>query len=225
MGLPYRYFTIRPVVPIGHLDSVTRTALHTVRVRGWTLDPTDTASSNTVAITVNTAVTTGTAALPRPDVQAAYQTVSANHGFDIAVTVPGGTSTICGYGIMLTTPDRALLGCATVTVPVNPMGRIEAATPLGGGRVQLTGWEFDPDLNGGPGTVQVYVDYRTWYLVSSGLSRPDVQSYFGLANAATGFRATVTMAPGTHTVCAYGLNASGTPGSSVQLGCARVTAS
>lgn len=224
MGLPYRYFTIQPTVPLGHLDSVQATSLHTYRIRGWSFDPTNTAASNSVVITAGSASTTVTASQPRPDVQAAYQTASAAHGFDVTLTLPGGTTQVCATGLMLSTSDRSLLGCQTVTVPTDPMGNFESATAVGGGQFRLSGWEFDPDNNGGPGLVQIYVDYRTWYFVNASSPRPDVQAAFGLANAATGFSTTIPVPSGQHVICVYGINASGTPGTSRQLLCRWVSA-
>jgi hypothetical protein len=43
--------------------------------------------------------------------------------------------------------------------------------------------------------------------------------------AAHGFDKRLTVAPGQHTVCAYGLNQAGTPGGTSALGCRTVTVS
>lgn len=224
MGLPYRYFTIAPATPLGHFDTLTPVSLHTYRATGWSFDPTNTASANNVVITVGTSTTTVPANVTRTDVQAYYNTQSAAHGFDVTLTLPGGTTQVCAWGTMLQAADRTWIGCFTVTIPVDPMGNFESATPVGNGQFQLTGWEFDPDNDGGPGLVQVYVDYRTWYLTWTTVPRPDVQAAFGLANAGEGFSITIPVPSGQHVICVYGINAPGTPGTSRQILCRWVSA-
>jgi len=154
-------------------------------------------------------------------VQRVLHTLSANHGFDVTVPVPGGSHTVCAYGVSLNGADRLALGCKTVVVPVNPRGNLESLTATGGGNFQVRGWTFDPDANGGPARLQVNVDSRI-YRFPVALSRPDVQRYYGLANAAVGFNASVPVGKGIHRVCAYGINIAGA-GVNVPLRCITVT--
>lgn len=220
MGLSYRFFYIRAFAPYGHIDQVTKTALHTVRASGWTLDPTDTSRSASVDLVLDGVAHRFTAASPRPDVQQALHTASPNHGFVDSLTVPGGTHTLCGYAVALNGVDRTGLGCSTLSVPVSPIGHVEA-TRFAGGVFTLAGWEFDPDVNGGPGRVHVYVD-SAGYAFNATLTRTDVQQAYGLANAGVGFSVSVPVPVGRHRVCAYGINQIGA-GANQLLYCTTVT--
>lgn len=222
MGLPYSYFHIRPVPAIGHLDSATMTKLHTVTVSGWAMDRSNGGASDTVALLVDSTKTILTAKLPRPDVQAVYHSGSPNHGFVASLGVPGGTHNVCAYAITLAGTDQTLIGCRTVVVPVSPLGHVERITTDGKGNYRLQGWTFDPDSNGGPSRVHVYVG-PAGYSLPAGLARPDVQRYFGLANNLVGFDVTVPVPTGTHGLCAYGINTAPSPGANVSLGCWTVT--
>jgi peptidoglycan hydrolase-like amidase len=222
MGLPYSYFHIRPTAAKGHVDSVAMTGLHTFRATGWTYDAGNGAASSTVRMTVDGASQSFPANLVRADVQRAFALGIANHGFDATVTVPGGTHRICVYGVALNGVDTSLLSCNTVVVPVSPLGHVDTVTTDGAGHYRLTGWTFDPDQNGGPARVHVYVD-AGGYSLPAATARPDVQSHFGLANGLVGFDVTVPVGTGSHRLCAYGINAAGTPGVNVTLQCWQIT--
>lgn len=220
MGLSYRYFYIRPFAPTGHVDQVAKTALHTVQASGWTLDPTDTSRPASVDLVLDGVAHRFAANTYRPDVQQALHTSSPYHGFVDSLTVPGGSHTLCGYAVAINGTDRTGLGCTTITVPVSPIGHVEALR-VSGATVTVAGWEFDPDVNGGPGRVHVYVD-GSGYPFNDTVARPDVQRAYGLTNATEGFSVSVPLPAGTHRVCVYGINQAGA-GANTTLYCATVT--
>lgn len=222
MGLSYTYFHIRTVLPIGHLDSMTMHGLHTLTLSGWAMDLSNTGASNSVAVLVDGARTTVPANRPRPDVQQAYHASSPNHGFSASVTVPGGTHRVCANALSLAGADVFSLGCRVLTVPVNPIGHVDSLTYTGHGSYQLQGWTFDPDDNGGPSRVHVYVD-AGGYSLPAGSARPDVQKYYGLANDLVGFKVSVPVSAGKHRLCAYGINDVRTSGANQTLQCWTVT--
>ena len=223
MGLSYSFFHLRPVLPVGHLDAASMTALHTMTLGGWTLDLANGGSSNSVRVQVDAGTAQNVPAnLPRPDVQAAYHAGSPNHGFQIPVTVPGGTHRVCLSALTLAGTDSFSLGCRTVTVPVNPIGHVDSLSTDGLGHYRLRGWTFDPDDNGGPARVHVYVD-AVGYSLAAGLARSDVASHYGLANNLVGFDVTVSVPAGKHTLCAYGINRVPTAGLNQTLQCWTIT--
>ncbi len=218
MGLSYSFFHIRPVPARGHLESIRMTALHSVTVSGWAMDDSNTAASNSVLVTVDTNRRIVAANLARPDVQQATHAASPNHGFSTTIaTVPGGTHQICAYALTLSGADQTALGCGTVVVPQNPMGHLESVRSDGRGHYRLQGWAFDPDRNGGPGRVAGYVDAYGLAANASG-PRTDVQQAFGLANNQEGFDLTLTVPPGRHSLCLYGINTAGA-GTNQRLQC------
>jgi hypothetical protein len=222
LGLKSKYFHIRPVLPLGNLESTTKTALHSVKLTGWTFDPAHTDQANSILVVAGSSRYSFAANLPRPDVQQVYGTASPNHGFNATVPVPGGSTKLCIWGISIDAKDSIFLGCRTVTVPVSPIGNLETVVANGTGQFRVAGWEFDPDNNGGPGRVHVYVD-GAGFAFTAANSRPDVRAYYGLANDQVGFDVTVPVPVGKHTICAYGINVTGTPGANVTLRCVAVT--
>jgi SpoIID/LytB domain protein len=221
MGLSYRFFYIRPFAPRGHVDSTSRPALHTVRVTGWTLDANDSSRPTPVDLELDGVRHRSTADLPRPDVQRAFGTVSPNHGFGVSLTVPGGNHRLCTFAVALNGVDRTALGCSMLSVPVSPLGHVDTLA-VSGTTVRLSGWTFDPDVNGGPGRVHVYVD-GAGYPFDAASARADVQRAYGLANSSVGFSVAVPLPAGTHRVCAYGINRPGTSGANTTLLCKSVS--
>ena len=223
MGLPYRYFFIRPVLPLGHLESASSTALHTLSLTGWAFDQTDGSKSDSVVVLVDGVQRASAVAnLARPDVRQAYHLSSAAHGFSVAVSLPGGNHQVCAYALTLAGTDRLALGCTSVAVPTSPLGHVDTLVNDGKGHLQVSGWTFDPDSNGGPGRVHVYVD-GYGIAANAAAVRSDVQRAFGLANNTVGFTVPVWIPAGTHRVCAYGINTAGTAGANQTLLCTTIS--
>ncbi|MEO6703056.1 MAG: SpoIID/LytB domain-containing protein, partial [Jatrophihabitantaceae bacterium] len=222
MGLSYTYFKLRPVLPLGHLDQLSMTGLHTMTARGWALDLVNGGASTSVRVTVDGTSRSVLANLARPDVQAVYHSGSPNHGFNFPITVAGGTHTVCISALTLNGSDSASLGCRTVTVPVSPIGHVDSLSTDNAGHYRLQGWTFDPDDNGGPARVHVYVD-AVGYSLSAALVRTDVAQHYGLGNALVGFDVTVFVPAGKHKLCAYGINRVPTAGVNQVLQCWTIT--
>jgi GH25 family lysozyme M1 (1,4-beta-N-acetylmuramidase) len=102
----------------------------------------------------------------------------------------------------------------------NPFGHLDGAgrSP---GTINITGWAIDPDTTNAL-TVHVYVD-GTWTTKgTTGVSRPDVAAAYPGWGGNRGFSIDVPVSPGTHTVCAYGIN-QGPGNSNSKLGCLTVS--
>jgi peptidoglycan hydrolase-like protein with peptidoglycan-binding domain len=106
---------------------------------------------------------------------------------------------------------------ALFPVPTSPFGALELANPALG-PTMLTGWAIDADKDG-PVNVHFYADKKLVDHVWTNVDRPDLTAKYSAYPATHGFRFPLTLGEGTHEVCAYGINATGTPGSNTQLGC------
>jgi hypothetical protein len=216
--------------PRGSLDEVSGTTSG-VTVRGWAFDP-DATGSTLVDVYDQTAgskyLTTITTSKPRPDVVSAYPAAPANSGYTGTVQLAAGSHTICAYAIN-TGPgsENPLLGCRTVNVTQDtshdPQGSLDAVTPTSGGAL-VHGWVFDPDATGAT-SVDYWVDNAYFGRYQNGSTRTDVQRAVAGAPATAGFDSTVKLSPGTHSVCAYGINTGAGTGANPLLGCKTVTVS
>jgi hypothetical protein len=221
LGTPYQYFKIVQLAPMGSMDQFARVGLGTLHVRGWVLDPMRPTQSSQVRIYVGSRPYVIAANLARPDVQRAFGTSMDRYGFDTTIALTGGTYSVCSYAMDAALVTHSSLGCRTVSVPVNPLAAADKLTKVAPNSYRLVGWAFDPDADGGSTQVHLYVDSVGHPLLAQ-LSRPDVQRYYGLKNAAVGFDARVPVPAGTHTLCAYAINTVGA-GVNRQFGCWRVT--
>jgi hypothetical protein len=217
-----------PRDPIGSLDSVTVPGPGTVRATGWTIDP-DTTSAIGAHVYVDGQFRSSvTANASRPDVGAVFAGFGDNHGFSADVGgLERGNHQVCVWAINAggTPGTHTLLGCRTafVSYGVTPMGAYDSAVSAGAGAVRLRGWAIDPEVTG-PVEVHVYVDWAYRGASTAGSSRPDVGAAFPGYGDDHGFDVTVgSIAAGTRDVCAFALNAPGTWGGNLFLGCRRVT--
>ena len=196
--------------PFGSLDRVTVDPLLRATVQGWAIDP-DTTGPVALHVYVDGAkVGTATADASRADVGAAFPGFGANHGF--LVPLPGlahGGHEVCVYAMNAGggTANTRLAPCARVDVDHDPFGSLDEATVGIGGAVRVGGWALDPDTTGAIG-VHVYVDGARRAELSTTIERGDVAAAFPGGGSLHGFAVTVpALGEGTHTVCAYGINA------------------
>ena len=100
---------------------------------------------------------------------------------------------------------------------VDPVGSLDIATGSNSS-VSVGGWAVDPS-SASSIAVHVYVDNVGVALTASG-SRPDLASLFPGLGTAHGYSGTIAASPGTHSVCAYGINVGS--GTNTVLGCRSV---
>ncbi len=214
-------FTVLSGPPFGSLD-VAQAGPASVFVAGWAIDP-DTTSSTTVHVYVDGhGFVLGPASHSRPDVQQVFPGYGDQHGFDAQLTgIAAGQHQVCAYGINIGAGGNSLLGCKSVTVlSGSPFGSLDLAKG-GTGSVFVAGWAIDPDTTSSI-AVHVYVDGLGFVLGPASLLRPDVAAVLPGYGAAHGFNAQLTgVAPGQHTVCAYGIDVG--PGQNNAVGCATTT--
>lgn len=210
--------------PIGEFDPLQTTSSGVVTASGWAFDP-DTTAPIAVHIYVDDKGTAGRADASNSAMAQQYPGYGDNHGFAQTLQVEPGTHNICAYGINVGSGGNVLLGCQSVKVakPLTdegraPIGNYEAAT-LSGTDVTVSGWALDPDTTAAI-PVHVYVDDAGKAFVANG-ARPDVGADFPAYGDNHGFSATVSVAPGTHSVCAYAINTGA--GGNTLLGCKSVS--
>jgi hypothetical protein len=191
---------------LGSLDSLTSTDLHTVRLTGWSFDQGHGASPGRIRVQVDgTARPTALTTLARPDVRRAFHTAGQTFGYDTAVTLAGGAHQVCVLGVDQDGRGSVPLGCRSVTVPQNPIGRAEVIHHVAAG-YQISGWTFDPDVNGGSTKIHVYVDHVLAATINAAATRLDVQRAYDLVNSAVGFSALVPASSAKHTITITSVN-------------------
>jgi hypothetical protein len=212
--------------PQGHLDEA-RVSGRTVTVTGWAVDrDTPTQSLEVHVYADGRYVRALTADQSRPDVGAVMPAAGAAHGYTGSIDLGPGTHNVCTYalnaGLGTTNPN---LGCAPVTIAASawdPFGNLEEARTVGGGQVQVTGWVWDPDSGTSASPVHIYVDGQYRAQLTAGGSRADIAAAFPAAGAGHGFQTRLSIASGTHNVCAFGINV-GRGQSNPLLACQQVT--
>ena len=208
------------VNPIGRLDTVSFVKAGTARVTGWAIDP-DTADPIEVHVYVDGRYSkSATASVNRADVGRAQPKYGPRHGFSI--DIPKTTAKahqFCVYGINREFGSNSQLGCKNFTMTSDPQGRLDSVTSNAAGKATVSGWALDPNASKSIG-VQIYADGRKVATVNAYRSRPDIGRAYPDWGPARGYSATVALAPGKHTFCAYGMNIGG--GKSAQLGSCKV---
>lgn len=120
----------------------------------------------------------------------------------------GGAQTFSRTSIQMTRDTRD-----------DPRGSLDAVARIPGG-VRASGWAFDPNTIA-PIAVHLYVDGTFAAAVTTNISRPDVVSAFPAAGPSSGFSQPVALSPGSHSICAYGINVGA--GQGALIGCRQVT--
>lgn len=222
-----------PGSPIGDLEAYRIPG--GIRVHGWTLDPDTAASIQTHVYAGNGEAKGGNPAvalsanLERQDVAQAYPGYGPYHGFSGTVASGYGDHRVCAYGINVGSGHNRRYDCTDVKVSAEPYGAFDSIRREPSG-VRVTGWAIDPDT-GNPVAVHFYGGTGTagsgnpGFARTANADRPDVgRNYPGYGNA-HGYDTVLPLGPGTHKVCAYAINASGTAGSNKGIGCKNITIS
>ena len=105
-GLGCKTLSVVSGEPFGSLDEVSSSSPGTVRVRGWTVDPSDRQAPTSVHVYVGGRAGSGApgydigkATRSRPDVAATITGAGPNHGYDTTLAAPGGSYIVCAYAI------------------------------------------------------------------------------------------------------------------------------
>jgi hypothetical protein len=216
-GLRCERLNVASASPAGSFDSAVAVP-GGVAVKGWTLDP-ETQSAIPAHVYAGARGTALTANVSRPDVARAWPTHGPLHGFDAVVPSPTGEQSVCAYGINVARGGNTLLGCKPVRVPTDaPQGALDDVVATSSG-ITARGWALDGDTTSAV-PVHLYVD-GTFTAVVADQQRTDMARIFPGYGGAHGFAASIALAPGSHSVCAYGINTGG-KGDNSLLGCRTV---
>ena len=125
----------------------------------------------------------------------------------------------CGTAIRV---DNATRNHNRPCLSGNPFGRIDSVTPVAGG-VRVSGWAIDPNTTGSI-PVHIYIDGGGRANITANLYRPDVGRAYPGSGSHHGFDVEIRdVAPGAHSVCAYGITVG--EGGNTLLGCRNATVS
>ncbi|MEB0001336.1 hypothetical protein QN345_01195 [Cryobacterium sp. 10I1] len=205
--------------PVASVDILT-TVPGGIRVAGWAFDP-DTSDSIQVHVYVNGVGTAIVASNNRPDVGAMWPSAGSAHGFDVTLkTTTAGNQHVCVFGINQGPGTNTLFTCSDLVAQVgSPQGVLDSVS-ASRGAITVTGWTFDPDTSASI-PVHIYVDSAGAAFVADD-SRSDVAQIYPGYGPQHGYSRSLTVAPGVHTVCAFGIESAGI-GSNTLLGCKTVT--
>jgi hypothetical protein len=188
--------------PIGEISAATP-GPGVVNISGWALDP-DVTAPISVHIYVDGASAGYVANGEVPALATSHPGKGTAHGFSQSIAASPGAHNVCVYGINVASGSNTLIGCRTVTVPsASPFGSLDTATGVTGG-IAFTGWAIDSSTVD-PISVHLYVDNAS-YAVVANVARTDVATTYPLFGPNHGFTKTIPANPGSHRVCAYGIN-------------------
>ncbi|MGI9604176.1 MAG: hypothetical protein ACR2QE_20020 [Acidimicrobiales bacterium] len=175
-----------------------RNGLH---VRGWAADP-DTPAPIDVHIWIDGRLAhSRRAGIERPDM--AHLGYGTRHGYSYLAAVPDGPHYVCVQGVNAQSARTRFVGCTVVFTDNEPVGTAKA-TDLGGGRVEVKGWVFDPDGRR-PIGAHLFVDGAFAQGRKANRLRLDVEAKFGNGRR-HGFRFVAVLPAGEHELCVRGLN-------------------
>ncbi|HEU5268997.1 MAG TPA: hypothetical protein VFU36_03665 [Jatrophihabitans sp.] len=204
--------------PVGAIDRISQHG-NVASFTGWAFDydAPDTALTVVAGIGGRYAGSVVTN-LTRSDVNTALHG-TGTHGFQLDLRLPAGTTGVCIDAANVGPGSPARLGCASVTVPVSPVGALDSVT-VQGNKATVTGWAVDFNAPGQAIGVVINVGsvHAAWG--PTPIDRTDVNQEYGITGT-HGFSATVTLPNGTSTICGYGVNVG--PGSNSLLGCRTVS--
>jgi hypothetical protein len=205
--------------PKGYLEEVSAVPGGAL-IRGWVLDPDTEAPTDAHVYVDGKLAAVWPANQGRPDVAAVYPAYGANHGYYGSLPMSAGTHSVCVYGINVGPGSHTQLGCKQVTVRAgNPFGSIDTLVKSGGGAATW-GWAIDPDT-AAPIDVHIYVDGVLTVIKKASEVRADVGAAYPAYGSMHGWSTLLSLKPGKHTVCVYGINVGF--GSNTSIGCKTIT--
>ena len=199
-----RKVAVQITTPLGNLETVSSEGTR-LTAGGWSMDP----DSPTTPVTVHVYVDgqwggAVTANATRPDVGAAFPGTGNAHGWSYSATVSRGQHSVCMYAIDVENPARNTpLGCRFRSVGVTlPVGNWDGSS-VSGADVAMWGWALDPDSLAAGVDIRVWLDGVESAATGATSSRPDVRAAFPGAGEAHGWSLTLTLSPGSHSLCVY----------------------
>jgi hypothetical protein len=191
--------------PQGALDLLRRAPGGAV-VAGWARDPSTTDPIAVHLYADGAAKAAVTANRDRPDVAQAIPGAQLRSGYEQSLPLTTGEHSVCAYGIDVGPGDNRLLDCEKITIDGRASGSLDSVSAVPGG-IRAAGWAIDPDT-AQPIPVHVYVGSTARATVAD-QNRPDVADAWVGYGAGHGYSVDVSIPPGNHSVCAYGIGSAG----------------
>ncbi|HEV7205719.1 MAG TPA: fibronectin type III domain-containing protein [Jatrophihabitans sp.] len=208
--------------PTGSLDSVT-TPPGSLHITGWSFDVDAPAAPVVVVISVDGYSYVLPAQVRRPDLaRRVPASAGTQHGFDVTYQVAQGVHRVCVTGVNVGYGSDNALGCRTVTLNDDPIGKVEVLAQQAD-KVRLRGWALDNDQPTTAVRLSLVIDGGTPRVITANLSRSDIAAAHPGAGPYHGFDQLLSLREGRHTICLTATNIG--YGSNVQLACKSVTLS
>ena len=194
--------------PVGVVDDIVQNP-GSFTLNGWAFEPGN-SSITPIHVYVNGLGIAGATGGLRPDVQRVFSNAPSSSGYSITIPVELGQNRICVYAIDVVGGDgHKLLQCRVVdALAGSPFGALDSVTGTTT-TVSAKGWAIDPDVSGSLG-VHMYVDGQFAASGETNISRPDVFRIYSKYSEIRGYNLSVnnlSLSPGRHKVCLYGINA------------------
>jgi hypothetical protein len=220
--------------PLGNLESAYDASTggssvvqsDSIYISGWTADPGDGAPVGTIKVLIDgTAVGSPTTGVSRPDVAVYFDNPNyTNSGYHF--TYPAATLAPGTHSITVTSTNSAgstsTFGPLSITVTgAAPLGNLESAVDNLGGTstvsqsdsVFYSGWAADYTDGSPLGNIKVYADGVLEGSPTTGISRPDVSSYYHMPSfGSSGFQGSFSassLAVGSHAITVVAVDSGG----------------
>jgi len=208
-------------VPDGRIDQMVDMGGGVVRVVGWAVDPTRPGRPPTIRLRAEGQThVIHAASIDRPDVVRARPGAYLRCGFSYDIQLSPGNRRVCA-DVQLGDGSWHHFRCREALLMRDPIGRLDTATHLGGGRVRVTGWAIDPPRRDAPAEVVLRVDGVAVATVLANTRRPDVWAVHPGYGPDHGFDTVIDVPNGTHQICVDAVNG----GVVTPLRCRNVTVS
>lgn len=195
---------IRVPAEVHAAATIAKTAAASVQISGWTYDNRAASRSTKVTVVVdNKRVVSIPANQSSKDIDARFG-ITGNHRFNGRVWVGVGKHSVCATAVGATSAKR-FLGCKTVSFSA-PGGSVTKKT-VSPGRINLSGWAFDPNSTSSSVKVQIVVN-GVVHTVPTNLMRADVNRAHRLTGT-HGFQAVVPARKGINHVAVYAMGTTG----------------
>jgi len=201
--------------PVLRIDQAEGTGLDALTVRGWAIDP-DVIDPVRVHIYVDGILATKvTADTSKAGLDGAFPGYGDGHSFFAsAVGIRPGNHNVCEYAINVGGGSTVVECRSVAAYSGNPVILFDEVAQQADKSIKMRGWAIDPD-DVAPIRVHLYVDGVLATKVTADGSKPSLGTAFPSFGPNHAYSATVpALTPGTHEICAYGINA-GPGGTSV----------
>ncbi len=173
-----------PGDPFGSFD-VGAMAPGGTRIAGWAIDAQTEDPIAIHAYVDNVFTGAFEASVTRSDIGVAFPDFGEDHGFDELLAIAPGPHTVCVYGINDGAGANALIGCRSLVVSADPIGKVDRMM-MSDAEWRFEGWALDPDTDS-PLMIHVYLDKVFAGAFEASAGRSDIATAYPGYGEAHGF--------------------------------------